>query len=529
VTLAPIRTARGTAAMAATVDGIATEAALAMLRRGGSAADAAIAANAVLTVTLPSQCGLGGDLFALVQPGPQAPVESLVSAGRAGSGASAAALRDAGFATVPAEDDIRAVTIPGCADGWIALHERHGRLPLADVLAPAIHYAVDGFPVSRYMAGKLVRRAAHSPAARAMLVDGALREGQRTRRPETGRVLGELAAGGRRGFWEGTFGAALLAAGDGLFSSDDVARSQAEWAPPVSIDAFGHRLWTPGAPSQGYLALAAAAIAESIGVPEDPDDPRWPHLLVEAMRQAAHDRPERLHDGADVGAALAPDRIAALASRIDLERTTDTGDAYRPGGTTYLAVVDADGMAVSLIQSNCMSFGSGIELEGTGIWLQDRGIGFSLVPGHPNELAPGARPAHTLAPMLVTAGGAFAAALGTRGGDTQPQILLQLLARTLVARQDPAEAVAAGRWLLRGLEDETSFNTWGFEGRVRVEIEGQAPESWLAGLRDRGHRVERVAAFGHPFGHAQLVRRRGDGVLEGAADPRSTAESAAGY
>ncbi|MCU1557857.1 MAG: Gamma-glutamyltransferase [Microbacteriaceae bacterium] len=525
---APTHSVFATEAMVSTVDSLATQAGIAMLRRGGSAVDAAIAANAVLTVTLPNQCGIGGDLFALVQSA-GGPVESLVAAGRAGSGADPDRLRAEGRTRMPDDADPRSITVPGCVDGWLALHERHGRIALDELVAPAIWYAREGFPASRYFAEGVTKRAGSSPEAAAMTVDGRLDEGMRVIRPGAARVLDALAGEGRSGVFEGEFGRGLLAVGDGEFSEADLAVNQAEWVDAVSLDVWGTRLWTAPPPSQGYQALSAAWIAEQLGLGSDPSDPAWAHLLIEAMRQVAYDRPRVLFDGANAGELLDPQRLRPRATAIDASRTAELSDSYRRGGTTYLCVVDSDGMAVSLIQSNCMSFGSGLVAGTSGIWLHNRGIGFDLEPGGPNEYRPRRRPAHTLAPALVTElDGTFRAAIGTRGGDSQPQVVLQLLARALVSGQKPDEALAAGRWILRGTGDTTSFNTWGFGGQVRVGVEEHVPAGWLAGLEKRGHTVFTEPAFSHAFGHAQMIVSDGS-TLMGAADPRATAEAAAGY
>jgi gamma-glutamyltranspeptidase/glutathione hydrolase len=525
---APTHSVFAAEAMVSTVDSLATQAGIAMLRRGGSAVDAAIAANAVLTVTLPNQCGIGGDLFALVQPA-RGPVESLVAAGRAGSGADPERLRAEGRTRMPEDANPSSITIPGCVDGWLALHERHGRIAMDELLAPAVRYATEGFPASRYFAEAVTRRAPTSPDAAAMTVDGRLDDGMRVTRPGAARVLDALGRQGRSGVFDGEFGRGLLAIGDGEFSEADLAVNQAEWGKAASLDVWGTRLWTAPPPSQGYQTLAAAWIAEQLGLDSDPSDPVWAHLLIEAMRQAAYDRPRVLFDGADAAGLIDPQRLRPRVAAIDASHAAELSDSYRQGGTTYLCVVDSEGMAVSLIQSNCMSFGSGLVAGATGIWLHNRGIGFGLEPESPNEYRPGRRPAHTLAPALVTGtDGTFRAALGTRGGDSQPQVVLQLLARILVSGQRPDEALAAGRWILRGTGDTTSFNTWGFGGQVRVGVEGQAPAGWLPGLEKRGHAVFTEPAFSHAFGHAQMIVSDGS-TLMGGADPRATAEAAAGY
>lgn len=529
--LAPFEPSYAATAMVASVDHLATSAAVGVLRRGGSAVDAAIAANAVLAVTLPNQCGLGGDIFALVhEPGEEPAV--LTGAGRAGSGAGRVAgqLRAQGHQRMP-PFDIRSVTVPGCVDGWMLLHDRYGRLPFGPLLDAAIGYARSGFPARSFLAdtltGDKAGAAAHIEGATA--AHGRVEAGTVLRRPDLARTLEAVARGGRDAFYGGEFGKALLRLGDGLFTPGDLERVQAEWTRPLRADVFGVRLWTPEPPSSAYLVPAAAWIAERFGLPGDPGDPLWAHVLVEAMRHAAVDRPDVLFDGADGDALLAESRLRPRAESLRVDRAADLEDRYRRGGTTYLCVVDGDRMAVSLMQSNCMSFGSRLVAGDSGVWLHNRGIGFSLVPGSPSELRPGARPAHTLSPVLVTDDrNQLRAALGTRGGDSQPQVVLQLLARMFGSGQDPATALASPRWILRGEDDDTSFATWESQGRVRVAIESNAPSEWAAGLRARGHRVEDEPAFSHACGHAQVIELA-SGMLRGAADPRSRSGSASGY
>jgi gamma-glutamyltranspeptidase/glutathione hydrolase len=377
--------------MVSAVDVLATQAGVRALRLGGSAVDAAIAANAVLGVTLPNQCGLGGDLFAIVQRTGEQP-QVLTAAGRAGSGADAGQLRDEGHRVMPREHDMRSVTVPGCLDGWLALHARLGRLDFPVLLEDATRYAVEGFPVSAYFAGPLRRRAG---AERSVQADGpltAVQAGDPIRRPGLARVLAAIADGGRSGFYLGEFGATLVQLGDGQFVEDDLRIDQAQWTAPLSLDVWGRRLWTPAPPSQGYLTLSAAWLAQRAGLDSEPDDPAWAHLLIEAMRQAAVDRPAALFDGADGHALLDPARLQPRAGRIRRDSVADLSDSYRDGGTTFLSAVDEEGTAVALIQSNCMSFGSGIVAGDTGIWLHNRGIGFNLEPGHPAEYAAARRP-----------------------------------------------------------------------------------------------------------------------------------------
>jgi gamma-glutamyltranspeptidase / glutathione hydrolase len=512
--LAPFATHHAPTGIVASIDHLASSAGVAILRAGGSAVDAAIATNAVLAVTAQYVCGLGGDLFALVHsPGEERPA-CLNASGRSGSGADPERLRAEGHTRVPPQGDIRATPVPGCVDGWAALHERFGRLPLADVLEPARGYAENGFPATELMA----TAAAHLEAvehADDYTSHGPLPPGALIRRPGVARTLAAIARDGRRGFYQGEFGERLLELGNGEYTVDDLARGHADWVEPLSVEAWNRRIWSVPPNAQGYVALAAAWIAYHLDLPADPDDGLWAHLLVEAARQASFDRDDVLHEDASGEELLAPERLEARAAAIDPERAASFGRVFAAGDTIYLCAVDGEGMGVSLIQSNYMGFGSMVVVPEVRIFLQNRGAAFSLEPGHPAEYGPGRRPPHTLSPALVTRrGGSLSAVLGTMGGDAQPQIVLQLLARHYGAEATPGDVLAAPRFMLDGPEG--------------VAVEGHAPLSWVAGLRARGHAVERRPAWSSEFGHAHLIAVE-DGVLAGAADPRSLGGAAAGY
>lgn len=530
-------TVHAPAGMVASADQLASSAGLGVLRDGGTAADAAVAAAAVLAVTSPHMCGMGGDLWALVHE-PGEPVTALCAAGRAGSGADALQLRCEGFETMPPTGDIRVVTVPGCVDGWLALHARYGRLPLGQVLEPAITYAAAGFPASPLVAETapaiIHLRGAGDFREPAMAAGGKFPAGTMIRRPGSATSLGAIIANGRSGFYQGAFGEGLLELGNGLFKRSDLARSQASWVEPLRSAAWGHDLWTTPPPSQGYLTLAAAAIASDLGLPDDPDDPEWAHLLGEAARLAGLDRLDVLYEGADGAALLAADRLAERRDALD----RDGRSPFRPPArtaphpaaiaedTTALCAVDRERMAVSLIQSNAAGWGALIVEPTTGEFLHSRGIGFSLEAGHPAEYQPGVRPPHTLAPALVTApDGTMKAVLGTMGGDSQPQILLQLLARFLGGRSSIGDAVDAPRWFL----GDGRFGTWAGPGPERMTIEARASERWPEGLEERGQHVERSDIQpDHRFGHAHIIALE-DGMLHGAADPRAVIGAAAGY
>jgi len=520
--------------MVCAVDHLAAQAGVQMLQRGGTAADAAIATNAVLAVTTQHMCGLGGDLLALVHvPGEPRPF-ALNASGRTGSGADLQRLRADGHTTaMPLFDDIRAVPVPGCVDGWSALSERFGKLPLSEVLEPARLYAGDGFPASQTLA-----RAAASVATRpgGEAYAAATHPGAIVRRPGVARTLEAIADGGRDAFYRGEFGRGLLALGllppgAGEYVKDDLLAVNADWVEPLSVQAWGRRLWTIPPNSQGYLALAASWIADGLPVPADPDDALWAHLLIEAARAAAFDRDEVLHEHADGAALLDP---ALLGARRDGIRTdtaaTYDGESYRGGGTIYLCAVDNDRMGVSLIQSNAAGFGSMLAEPSTGIFLQNRGIGFSVDPGHPAAYGPRRRPPHTLSPALVTTDeGALDMVIGTMGGDAQPQVVLQLLARLLHNDETIGDAIAAPRWVLSGAPPfGNGFDTWRQRGAVQVHLEDAARQTWEDGLRERGHDVVVHPPLGYNVGHAHAIGVRGES-LEAASDPRSLAGTAAGY
>lgn len=521
----PTATRHAVGGMVCSVDHLASSAGVAALRAGGTAVDAAIAASAVLTVTTQHLCGLGGDLFALVhEPGSRGAPAALRAAGRAGSGATvaAAALRAEGHSEVPPKGDVRAATVPGCVDGWVALHERGARLPLADLLAPAVGYARGGFPASPLLVDAAVL-IAHVDGADAYRPPGGLRPGTRLVRPEVADLLEAIGAGGREAFYGGGFGAALVALGAGLFDEGDLVAPQADWVEPLVARAWGHDVWTVPPPSQGYLSLAGAWIADGLPLPDDPDDGAWAHLLAEAARWAGHDRPQVLFDGADGAALLDPARLGPRRAAVDPDRRTAPAVATAAGDTIHLCTADAEGGAVSLIQSNADGWGAQVVVPGTGVLLHDRGIGFSLDPGHPAGMAAGRRPPHTLSPASVTTpDGRVAHVLGTMGGDMQPQVVLQLLARLLRHGESPGDAVSAPRWILNG----AGFSTWTGATPDLVALEDGAPPAWAEGLTARGHAVDRLPP-GAKVGHAQVLSL-GAGVLAGAADPRALTGSAAG-
>ncbi|WP_344282358.1 gamma-glutamyltransferase [Actinomadura napierensis] len=490
-------------AMICTADHRASSAGLAILRAGGSAADAAVAANAVLAVVAPQCCGMGGDLFALVHalerdgPGPPA---ALNASGRAGSGADAAALRAEGRRRMPVRHDVRSVTVPGCVDGWLALHARYGRMPLAEVLESAVLHAERGFTATP----GLVAACRDAPGGDGLAWPA--RPGEQVKRPGIARALRGIVADGRSGFYQGEFGDGLLHIGRGLFAPSDLAEPAAEWQRPLGVRAFGHDVWTAPPNSPGHVLLAALAVATGFDL-SDPADPGWAHLLAESVLAASGGRAE-----ADAAALLRPDRIDALRAAIDPARHWRRRGTVQSGDAACVCAVDDRGMSIALQQSNGTGLGSLLFEPGTGINLHNCGAGFTLAPGSAAEYGPRRRPPHTLVPVVATRpDGTFRAVLGCAGGGIQPQVDLQILVRLL--RGAPAEdALAAPRWRLAG--GLGPFEAPQGNTPIRLDLQAGAPDAWARRLPGYGHLV-RAAAEDEEFGEAQLIEAGPGGGLRG--------------
>jgi len=514
---------RGSAAV--TPHSLATRAAVEIMASGGNAVDGAIAANAVLGVVLPTTCGVGGDLFAMVHtPGASAP-DALNASGRGGSGLDPAAMRAAGHTRIPLYGP-QSISVPGCVDGWEALLERHGTMPLGDLLQPAISLAREGFEVSAELSASLTRlreRIAPQASSPPLYPDGdPPATGTAITRPGMAATLGAIATDGRTAFYEGPVAAAVEAATGGIITSSDLASNRPDWVEPIGIDVFGVTAWTVPPNSQGYLTPAAAWLFDQLDVPSDPVDPAFHHAAIECYRAVAWEREEQVadpdHAPLDAARLLDPTRLEPRLATLRSGRAARwPAPAPVEGGTAYLCTADSAGMGVSLIQSNFHGIGVGISVGDTGVWLHNRAAGFNLLAGHPNEAAPGKRPMHTLSPTLWTAGDRLHLLLGTRGGHQQPQYLLQVAALLHRAGLSPADAQAQPRW---SMEHAASGIT------SIVQVEEGMPATVVSGLEDRGHEIERVPGRPPAWGPVGIITSDPDGNLHAAADPRVTTATA---
>jgi gamma-glutamyltranspeptidase/glutathione hydrolase len=483
-----------------------------VLASGGNAVDAAVAANLVLGVVSPYFCGPGGDLFAIVadRDGVR---RTLASNGRAPAGATVEQVRAAAGADAMPRFGALTVTVPGAVAGWFDLLERHGTRTFAEVAAAAVRLAEDGFVVSDHAATAFGRGAERYPDQREFQRRFAgLAPGDRLAQPDHGRMLRLLGDDGPDAFYRGPIGEDLvgaLAAGGSAMTMDDLAAHEVLDVEPMRVGFAGREVLELPPPTQGVTALTALAVVERLGAYGGDLDAT--HLQIEAVRAALADRGAHVtdpdHMTIDPAALTADGHVAAIAAAIDPERTGDwpVGPAA-PGGTAYLCAADADGLSVSLINSHYMGFGSGVVLPTFGVNTQNRGAHFSLDPSAANVVAPRKRTLHTLIPGLTLRDGRPELVFGTMGGDGQPQIHLQVLAR-LAAGEDLQHAIAAPRWIVHPDTGE-------------VTIESRADDALVEGLRARGHRVRVVGAYEGGMGHAHAIRYDAGGYA-GATDPRA--------
>lgn len=545
-THAPFATAPpavGRRGMVATSQPLATQAGLALLRAGGSAVDAAIGANAVLAVTEPHMCGPGGDLFAMVWDPRARVLSGLNGSGHSPRGQSLDELRHAaGSPSLPARGPLT-VTTPGAVAAWAALHARHGRLPWPALFADAIAIARDGFAVGvrtsafwTHAAREIVADTALVPYLAGfrqtfLAAGGAPRPGETRANPALARLFTAIATDGASGFYTGDVAAALLrtAATAGCrLAAEDLGEARADWVAPLATDYRGARVHVLPPNGQGLCVLQMLdMLSELPWACENPDPSAWWHAFLEVKKLAFADRARYY---ADPGAAEVP--ISALLSRAYARRRAaqvdparargdqTPGDVRVPAGdTTYLAIADADGGMVSLIQSLFVPFGSALVVPEYGFALQSRGSGFSLQAGHPNAYAPAKRPFHTIMPGFVTRDGDAWLSFGAIGGDMQPQAQVQILHALLDLDCDVRAAGARARLRHYG---GAAPNGSGEPGSGTAQYEAALPEAVLVGLRQRGHVLAPITdpVGGFTGGYQGIMRMPDTASWWGASDHR---------
>lgn len=513
--------------MVATSQPLAAQAGLQVLMQGGNAVDAAVAAAAALNVVEPESTGVGGDMFALVWKDREKRVCALNGSGRAPAAASIDQLRAAGHTRMPGEGAF-SVSVPGTVHGWETILEAHGSMSLAETLQPAIRYAEEGFPVTDFIAyqwsGQQARLAA-LPSGQEMLLNGRPpRQGEVMRLPTLARTLRAVAAGGAAAFYHGEIAgkiAAFVQEQGGWITTADLAAHTSDWDEAIATDYRGITCWECPPNGQGIAALEALNIAEGFdlkGMGAQTADSY--HYLIEAMRLAFADAYRYV---ADPRRAEVP--ITALTAKAYAARRRELIDPakampYAPvgavdnflnggngGDTVYISCVDGQGNACSFINSVYINFGSGLVVPDTGIVLQNRAALFSLEADHPNALAPGKRPYHTIIPALATVDGELYLCYGVMGGFMQPQGHLQVICNMVDFGMEPQQALNALRFQVIG---DTTL----------VE-EGLAPEV-MAELQRRGHRLDLVSGHARVgMGGGQVIRRNPEtGVLWAGSEPR---------
>jgi len=534
-------------AMAATSHPLATQIALDVMKQGGTAMDAAIAANAALGLMEPTGNGIGGDLFAIVWDPKTKQLHGYNGSGRSPKSLTLDYFRQHGITDIPAHGPLP-VSVPGTVDAWFALHGRFGRLPVKDLLAPTIRYAREGHPVHQTIAyywERSVPRLSKFPGFTEQLtLDGrAPRTGEMWRNPYLADTLQKIADGGRDAFYKGDIARTIDAyfrANGGFLSYEDMAAHHGEWVEPVSTSYRGYDVWELPPNGQGIAALQMLNVLEGYDFSKIPfGSPEHVHLLVEAKKLAFADRARWYADP-----AFQPAPVARLISKpyarerarlispdkVLREVQPGTPKELDEGDTIYLTVADQDGMMVSLIQSNYRGMGSGMAPTGLGFILQDRGEMFVLqgcegAAPHPNCYAPGKRPFHTIIPAFITRDGKPWVSFGVMGGAMQPQGHVQIVMNLVDFGMTVQEAGDAPRVQHEGSTEPVGSATVMTDGGV-VQLESGFPYETVRALMDKGHHVE--WALG-PYGGYQAIKRDPEtGVYYGASESRKDGQ-AAGY
>lgn len=527
-------------AMAATSHPLATQIALDVMKQGGTAVDAAIAANAALGLMEPTGNGIGGDLFAIIWDPKTKKLHGYNGSGRSPKSLSLDWFREHGHTQVPSHGPLP-VTVPGAVDGWFALHGRFGKLPMREILAPTIRYAREGHPVHETIAyywNRSVPLLSKWPGfSEQFTVDGrAPRKGEMWKNPHLANTLEKIARGGRDAFYKGDIARVVgeyMQANGGFLSYEDMAAHQGEWVEPVSVDYRGVDVWEIPPNGQGIAALQMLQILEGYDFSRIPfGSAEHIHLFVEAKKLAFADRARWYADPAfhpaPVAKLISRDYAAQRRRLIDPDRAAKAVDAGRnlnQGDTIYLTVADEAGMMVSLIQSNYRGMGSGMAPPGLGFILQDRGEQFVLKEGHPNSFEPGKRPFHTIIPAFITKDGQPWVSFGVMGGAMQPQGHVQIVMNLVDFGMNLQEAGDAPRIHHDGSTEPAGQVEEMADGGI-LNLETGFGWETIRALMRKGHVIQ--FADGPYGGYQAIMRDHANGVYVGASESRKDGQ-AAGY
>jgi gamma-glutamyltranspeptidase/glutathione hydrolase len=519
----------GRGGMVAASQPLAAAAGIEILLKGGNAADAAVATAAALNVTEPTSTGIGGDMFALFFDASTKQVSALNGSGRAPAALTLERLKKEGM------DELHpyhayTITVPGACAGWCDLIDKHGTLKMADLLAPAIRLAEEGFPVAQitsyFWKRGAERQLVLAPNGHEMTINGrAPNAGEIFKNPGLARTFKKVAEGGKQAFYQGEIARAIaevIKQAGGCLTTTDLASHTSTWETPISVDYSGYRVYECPPNGQGLTALIALNLLEGYDLHSlDPLSSERLHLEIEALRLAFADARWYISDpqfnNIPISQLLSKEYAADRRNLINplvASLNQKHGVPVSSSDTVYFSVVDKYGNACSFINSNYMGFGTGIVPKGWGFTLQNRGHNFDLDPAHPNALAPGKRPYHTIIPAMATrtSDDSLFASFGVMGGFMQPQGHVQVLTAMVDSGLDPQSALDLPRFCI---EDGTSGGMVALEEGISVEA--------ITDLEARGHLVQKVSGWERAmFGRGQIILRDPDtGVLTGGSDPRA--------
>jgi gamma-glutamyltranspeptidase/glutathione hydrolase len=521
--------------MAVAPHSLAAQSALAVMREGGNAVEAMIAAAATIAVVYPHMNSLGGDGFWLIAKPGEKPM-ALDACGAAAAGASLEGYRERGLQSIPFRGGLAANTVAGTVSGWQAAFDWQseclgGRLPLPRLLEDAIGYARDGIPVtasqSRCTLDKQAELTSVNGFASTFLLNGqAPLTGQRFKHPRLADTLERLASAGLSDFYRGdlahSIAQELEAAGSPL-RLEDLQRHRADWREPLVLKHSRGQVYNFPPPTQGLVSLLILGQLDRLLTPDmDALGAPFVHACVEATKRAFAIRDRHITDPAymehEAQSFLTPERLDAMASSFDADQAAPWGQGVGPADTVWMGVVDGEGVSVSFIQSLYHEFGSGIVLPTSGLNWQNRGCSFSLDPTARNPLTPGRKPFHTLNPAMARLDDGRTLVYGNMGGDGQPQSQSAVFSRIVTFGMNPQAAIDAPRWLLG--------RTWG-NSSDNLKLEARFSPDCVDSLKARGHDLQILEDYDESMGHAGAIVRHPDGLLEGGSDPRSDGAVAA--